>query len=104
MEAFHRSDAFLRAARAAARKGGYDPKKLTLAEDGRHKLTYDSPEGVKHFGLRGYGDYLWYSRTDPELAVKKRHVFRTSHGALSRKRGLGRYSPNELAMHILWPM
>lgn len=102
MEAYHNSSEFLAAARRAAARTGYDPSKLTLAKDGVHKLTYDSPEGIKHFGRKGYGDYLWYKSHDPTLAQQKRHVFRTSHGEMSRIHKLGKYSANELAINILW--
>jgi hypothetical protein len=102
MEAYHKSKQFLKHAKARALAMGYNPDFLELASDGKHKLTYHSPEGVKHFGLAGYGDYLYYKRYEPKIAKQKRSVFRTSHKAMTRLYGLGKYSPNELAINILW--
>jgi hypothetical protein len=102
MQAYHKSETFLTAARAAAEKRGYDPAKLELATNGVNKLTYHSPKGVKHFGRLGYGDFLWYSTYDKTLADKKKAVFRRSHAAISDKYDLDKYSPNELAINILW--
>lgn len=102
MEAYHTSKQFLKDAKAKALKTGYNPDFLKLATDDTHKLTYLSPEGVKHFGRRGYGDYLYYKRYEPTIANVKRHTFRTSHKAMTRMYGLGKYSPNELAINILW--
>jgi hypothetical protein len=102
MEAFHKSQKFLDSARETASKRGYDPAKLELATNGVNKLTYHSPKGIKHFGRLGYGDYIWYSTQDKELANKKKSVFRRSHSAISEKYDLDKYSPNELAINILW--
>jgi hypothetical protein len=102
MEAFHKSDKFLSLARDVAKKRGYNPDKLELATNGVNKLTYHSPNGVRHFGRLGYGDFIWYSMNDKVLANKKRAVFRKSHSAISDKYNLDKYSPNELAINILW--
>jgi hypothetical protein len=102
MNAYHTSSQFLQDARKVAASRGYNPDMLILATDGVHKLTYDSPQGIRHFGRRGYGDYLYYSRYEPQIAKRKRTVFRRSHGAISRIHQLDRYSPNELAINILW--
>jgi hypothetical protein len=102
MEKYHKSKQFLQAARASAGATGYDPSKLFIATDDIHKLTYISPEGVKHFGRRGYGDFLYYKRFTPNLADFKRRIFRASHEQISKIHHLGKYSPNELAINILW--
>lgn len=102
MNAYHKSQQFLQDARKAASRTGYDPSKLTLATDGIHKLTYDSPKGIKHFGRRGYGDFLYYSKFQPGIANTKRMVFRKSHGAISKIHKLDKFTPNELAINILW--
>ncbi len=93
---------YLTEAKRKARETGYDPDKLFVAKDGVHKLEYHSPEGIKKFGRLGYGDHIMYSKTDKELAEKKRNVFRKSHGAITKKYNLGKYSPNELSINILW--
>jgi membrane-bound lytic murein transglycosylase MltF len=102
MNAYHTSNEFLEDARKVAQRRGYDPDKLSLATDRVHKLTYDSPQGIRHFGRRGYGDFLYYSKYEPDIANRKRMVFRRSHGAISRIHQLDKYSPNELAINILW--
>jgi hypothetical protein len=99
MEAFHRSQDFLRRARAAARRTGYDPAKLELSDDGEHKLMYQSPEGLKRFGRRGYGDFIYYSLFEPAIADIKRKSYRARAGAI---RDGGKFSPNQLAIGILW--
>jgi len=102
MDTYHKSPLFLSDARKSASARGYDPEKLVLATDGVHKLTYDSPQGIRHFGRRKYGDFLYYSRFQPEIARVKRLRFRQSHKAISRMYNLDKYSPNELAINILW--
>jgi hypothetical protein len=99
MEAFHTSQEFLRQARAAARRTGYDPAKLELSNDKKHKLMYNSPEGLKRFGARGYGDFHYYSKFEPEKADMKRSSYRKRAGAIQDS---GKYSPNQLAINILW--
>jgi hypothetical protein len=93
---------YLKEAKRRARLTGYDPDKLSVATDGVHKLEYDSPEGKVKFGRMGYGDYIIYSKYDKDLAEKKRHTFRASHGKISEIHNLGKYSANELAINILW--
>jgi hypothetical protein len=102
MEAFHKSQEFLDLARQKAKKTGYNPKKLRLATNNKNKLTYESPLGLRHFGARGYGDFIYYSKFEPEIAEQKRRVFRASHGAITKEYMLDKFSPNELAMNILW--
>ena len=102
MEAFSKSEEFLQKAKARARATGYNPSLLTLAHDGVHKLTYQSPMGVRHFGRLGYGDFIYYKKYHPDIAEIKRHVFRTSHRAMTKLYGIGKFSANELAINILW--
>ena len=102
MDTFHKSDRFLKMARAAARRTGYDPAKLKLSLDGKHKLVYESPEGLRRFGASGYGDYLYYSVYEPQIADQKRSAYRARAGAANRIHGVGKYSPGALAISILW--
>jgi hypothetical protein len=102
MDAYHSSKQFLIDAKRKAVSMGYNPDMLSKATDGVHKLTYLSPEGKKNFGRMGYGDYLYYKRYEPKIALKKRYTFRTSHKEISRIHHLNKYSPNELALNILW--
>jgi hypothetical protein len=100
---YHKSEEFLNEARRIAKDAGYDPNSLHLDDDGIHKLKYESPHGIRHFGRKGYGDYLYYRKFAPRIADQKRKVFRASHGQISRIYKLDKYSPNELALRILWP-
>jgi len=91
-----------------ARQHGYVPDLLSFAENNDNKLKYESPKGIRYFGKAGYGDYIIWQFLEKEGEVergharKKRHVFRESHEAISRIHKLNRYSPNELAINILW--
>jgi hypothetical protein len=101
-------------ARIKASNEGYDENKLTLADDGIHKLAYDSRVGKIKFGRVGYKDYIIYKflahnekdefkkQKLEEDAEKYRYRFHKSHGAISIKHKLGIYSPNELALRIIW--
>ena len=102
MNSYHKSSEFLRDAKRVAVSRGYNPDFLSLANDGVHKLTYKSPEGIKHFGRLGYGDFLYYKKFQPDIAKQKRNVFRTSHSKITKLHHLNKYSPNELAINILW--
>jgi hypothetical protein len=100
MDEFHRSDRFLRLARAAAKRTGYDASKLELATDGKHKLQYSSPDGIRRFGARGYGDFLYYSTHEPDVADKRRSAYRARARAAAAAGG--KNSPAGLALNILW--
>jgi hypothetical protein len=102
MNAFQTSEAYLASAKRRASANGYDPRALDLARDGTHKLVYQSPMGKVKFGRLGYGDHIYYSKFEPEIAEQKRNTFQKSHGAISRIHNLGKYSANELALNILW--
>jgi hypothetical protein len=102
MDAFHNSQEFLKAAKGAAKRTGYDPAKLDLARDSTHKLVYESPEGVRRFGARGYGDFIYFSKFEPQIADQKRQSYRKRADGITRKYGYNKYSPNELAKAILW--
>jgi hypothetical protein len=91
-----------------AKASGYDEKQLTLDNNDKNKLRIMTEEGTKHFGRVGYKDYYIYRHLEKEKKVKKgyakimRDRFRKSHGAISKKRKLGRNSANELSLRILW--
>ena len=91
-----------------AKASGYDEKQLTLDNNDKNKLRIMTEQGTKHFGRVGYKDYYIYRHLEKEKKVKKgyakimRDRFRKSHGAISKKRKLGRNSANELSLRILW--
>lgn len=99
---------YLKQARAKARKFGYDPSALTLAEDGVHKLCIEHDGKKICFGRAGYGDFLIWTRLEREgmapkgTAQQKRRVFRKSHSAMKGDWKSNPYSKNNLALNILW--
>lgn len=101
-------DDYMAVARNLARSKNYDASKLYFANDGDHKLAYDSPEGMRKFGKVGYGDFIIWSflermgKVPKGTADKKRYTFQKSHRAMSKDYGLTKYSPNELALNINW--
>ena len=101
-------DDYMVVAKHLAKSKGYDPEKLSFATDGDHKLSYDSPQGIRKFGKVGYGDYIIWSYLERRgevpkgTADSKRNRFHKSHKAMSKIYGLSKYTPNELALNINW--
>ena len=99
---------YIKDAKKEALKEGYDPNKLSYAYNNDNKLKYESPEGIKYFGKAGYGDFLIWSLKEKRNEVKKgyanmkRNIFRKSHGEITKMYNLDKFSPNELAIKILW--
>jgi hypothetical protein len=102
MDEFHQSQEFLTAAKAKANAKGYNPNALYLDTGPTYKLVYKDGTRTVRFGRKGYGDHIYYSKFEPEIAEQKRNTFRKSHGAISRIYGLGKFSANEMALKILW--
>jgi len=112
---FWKSDYFINTARKTAKSRGYNPNNLFLANNNDNKLLYVNKGKKIYFGKLGYGDFIYYSSPEfkktgkfdndeayERFAKKKRRVFRKSHNAMSEKYNLGKYTPNELALKILW--
>lgn len=99
---------YLYIARQIAEKKGYDPLLLNFSHNNNNKLSYDSPEGLKHFGKAGYNDFIIYNflelnnMIEKGYSQKKRNVFIKSHSKITEKYNLNKYSPNELSINILW--
>jgi len=94
---------YLDAAKAAAKKNGYDPRALEFSDNDIHKLMiYDDFGKAHRFGRVGYGDFIIWSRVDPPKAPSKRSTFRKSHEAIKGDWKKDKYSPNNLAINILW--
>ena len=100
---------YLSKARSKAKKAGYDPKKLSFCEDGTHKLQYKTPDGkMVHFGRVGYGDFLIWSFLEQNGKVEKGEAKKRRKSYLKRASAIegdwedNKYSPNNLAMKILW--
>ena len=100
---------YLKQAQKKAKKAGYDPKMLGFSLDGKHKLAIPDNEGrMARFGRVGYGDHIIYSwleahRKEPKgTAEKHRHVFQKSHSKIKGDWKSKPFSPNNLALKVLW--
>lgn len=100
---------YLAKAKKKAKAEGYETKRLFLADDGVHKLVYKTPEGKEvPFGSAKHGDHIIWSELEKKgdvpfgTADTKRRVFRKSHEAMKGSWKSNPYSPNALALAILW--
>ena len=100
---------YLRRIRAVAREAGYDARNVMLATDGTHKIAVMTPEGsMRYAGRVGYGDFhLWNmleERGDVSrgTAEEKRRLYRARATQIRGKWRDDPYSPNSLALSILW--
>jgi hypothetical protein len=102
-------DEYLREIKAKAKKTGYDPHAVKFAMDGVHKFEYTTPTGqTVRFGRVGYGDFILWTHQEREgkvpkgYASRKRAVFHKSHEAIKGDWKTNPYSPNNLALALLW--
>jgi DNA adenine methylase len=96
-------DQYMKAASKAAKKTGYDPTMIEMATDGNHKLEYTTPDGDKvPFGKVNYNDYIIYTLTENEDADKHRDAYRARATKIKGNWKDNKYSPNNLAINILW--
>jgi hypothetical protein len=90
---------YLKQAKAFAKKAGYkDYSSLKLAEDGKHKLVL---RGVK-FGSINNNDYIIYKQHFKSIAEKKRKQYLARACRIKGDWAKDKYSPNSLAINILW--
>ena len=88
-----------------AKSAGYDPDKLTFANDGIHKLVYNAENKAFKFGSAKLGDYIIWSflernrEVEPGTAKKKREGY---HARFNSGADFERVSPYNLALKILW--
>lgn len=94
---------------AQAKRQGYDTRTLKPATDGIHKFEIQTPAGKKvKFGRQGYGDYWMYTLMEHSgqvpwgTAEAKKYTFHRSHEAIRGNWRSNPYSPNALALNILW--
>ena len=99
-------EAYLASARRAAKRHGYD---VEFAYDDIHKLAVKKPDGsMVKFGRAGYGDFILWSHLEKTgkvpkgTARSKRERFRKSHLAIKGDWKKDKYSPNWLAIRVLW--
>lgn len=101
--------AYLQEAQRRAKKHHYPYKLLGFASDGVHKLAIPDENGrVVAFGRVGYGDHLIYSHLEAHgkvsagTAQKKQDVFQKSHTKIKGDWQKNPFSPNNLALKVLW--
>ena len=108
-DAGFRPEAYLKEVRLRAKAHGYPYKLLGFADDGIHKLAIPNANGkIIRFGRVGYGDFIIYNqleklhRVDKGTAEKKQSVFQKSHTKIAGDWRKDDFSPNNLALRILW--
>ena len=99
---------YLNTARAFAyHSGHYEPDKLYFSTDDVHKLEYRLPTKTIKIGKSGYGDYIIYSHIERQserkgIAETKRKQYLARARKISGDWKSNKFSPNRLAMRILW--
>jgi hypothetical protein len=100
---------YLDMARRNAENNGYDPDCVEFSDDKIHKLSIETPEGkIVRFGRVGYSDFLISTHLEENNQVKKgtasakQNRFRKSHSKIKGDWKDNQYSPNSLALNILW--
>jgi hypothetical protein len=100
---------YLKRARASAKKHGLPYKLLGYSDDDTHKLQIPDPDGkIVRFGRKGYGDFIIWSALEASgkvakgMAEKKRNVFHKSHSKIKGDWRQNAFSPNNLALKVLW--
>jgi DNA adenine methylase len=100
-------DKYLAKAKELAKDTGYDPDKVMFC-DKDNKLMYDSPDGMRHFGNPDYSDYIIWTWLEhkgevPEgTADERRRLYRARATNIKGNWKQDKYSPNNLAINILW--
>jgi len=101
--------AYLNEAKRRAKAYKYPSKLLGFAQDGVHKLAIPDENGrMVAFGKVGYGDHLIYSHMEASQKVpsgtasKKQNTFQKSHSKMKGDWQKNPFSPNNLALKILW--
>ncbi len=102
-----KGDAYLTTARKKARDAGIEGR-ITYAPK-PHKLQIEAPDGrVVRFGRQGYGDHLLWSKAEADgkvpkgTADTKRRQYRARATKIKGDWKSDKYSPNNLAINVLW--
>ena len=96
-------DAFLREARKKAKAAGLNWQSLQLSDKPGKKLMISSPDGrVIHFGAKGMGDFIHYRLAKDPKAEEHRKRYRARATKIKGDWHKDKYSPNSLAITILW--
>jgi hypothetical protein len=97
-------DVYLREAKQAAKRNGYDPNKLKFSTDKDSKLEYDN---IK-FGANKYNDYIIYKElakqniVDKDVPQKRRQSYLARSTKIKGNWKNNKTSKNNLAINILW--
>ena len=101
--------AYLKEAQRRAKEAGYPAHLLGFANNDEHKLAIPDTDGrLVKFGRVGYNDHLIWSHLERQgsvpkgKAAEKRDTFRKSHLAMKGDWKRDKYSPNNLAIRVLW--
>lgn len=95
--------AYLKKVKAAAKAAGYDPRKLKLANDGKHKLMIVADDGrTVRFGKLGMKDFHLWKHTEPAKADARRKNYLARSKGIKGDWASDKFSPNSLARAILW--
>jgi hypothetical protein len=100
---------YLKEAQRRAKDAGLPYKVLGFSDDGDHKLSIPNADGrMIRFGKVGYGDHLIWSHLEQMKSVPmgtadaKRNTFQKSHSAIKGDWKKDPFSPNSLALKVLW--
>ena len=94
---------YLKEARKAANAKGYDGRALEFADDGVHKLQiWDDNGNPVKFGRVGYNDFILWSSINPNEAMEKRKNYLARATKIKGDWKSNKFSPNNLAISILW--
>lgn len=101
-------DLYMKEVLRKARANGYnDP--IDYADNDIHKLQITAPDGrIVRFGRKGYGDHIIWSMKEKSgevpkgFADEKRRLYRARATKIKGNWKDDKYSPNNLAIHILW--
>jgi hypothetical protein len=100
---------YLKEAQQRAKNAGLPYKVLGFASDGIHKLAIPNADGrMIKFGRVGYGDHLMYSYLEKVGSVPKgtadakKSTFHRSHEKIKGNWRNDPFSPNNLALKVLW--
>tara|TARA_R110000868_G_scaffold57902_4_gene178585 strand:+ start:1591 stop:2097 length:507 start_codon:yes stop_codon:yes gene_type:complete len=100
---------YLKEAQRRAKLAGLPYKLLGFSDDGVHKLAIPDESGrMIRFGRVGYGDHLIWAHLEKRKKVPmgtadaKRNTFHKSHSAIKGDWKSNPFSPNNLALKILW--
>jgi len=104
---------YLRRIRDAGRKEGYDPKGISFASDGIHKIQVDAVDGkgipfTRRIGALNYGDFHVYQMLEKKGLVPPGTARRKQTAYLERATKIrgnwkkDKYSKNMLAILLLW--